>query len=91
MQYVLICVGLLLITGCSASMPLNNIIQDQQFKQYQSALEQVESDYLRKKITYVQYLEQKNRIETDYQRQIDSRRTMIQNQNAPSAVSEMLP
>jgi hypothetical protein len=91
MKYFLICVGFLFVVGCGAQMPLKNMVRDQQFGKYQAALEQLESDYLQKKISYAQYLEQKNRVEEDYQQKIDSRRNLIQNQNVPSAVSEMLP
>ncbi|MCB9756824.1 MAG: hypothetical protein H6753_00190 [Candidatus Omnitrophica bacterium] len=91
MKLFLIGIGFLFILGCSAQTPLKNIIRDRQFSEYNSTLEQLESDYLQKKISYAQYLEQKNRVEEDYQQKIDTRRNLIQNQNAPSAVSEMLP
>lgn len=91
MKFFLISMSFLFVFGCSMQTPLKNIIRDRQFSEYRSTLEQLETDYLQKKISYAQYLEQKNRVEENYQQKIDSRRHLIQNQNAPSAVSEMLP
>ncbi len=91
MKRLMVSCVVLFIVGCAAPGPIKNIIRDEQFSGYKMQLEQLEKDYLQKKISYVQYLEDKKRIEEDYQKQIDGRRDLIQNQNTPSAATEMVP
>ena len=84
-------VGLFFIIGCTASEPVQNIIRDKEFASYSETLDQLESDYLQKKISYADYLEKKKNVENNYQQQIDSRRELIRNQNDPRSVIEMAP
>ena len=83
--------SLLLIVGCSAADPVKNIIRDKEFATYSETLDQLESDYVQKKITYAEYLEKKQKVEDNYQQQIDSRRDIIQNHNEPKPATEMAP
>lgn len=91
MKKFIFCFCLVFVLGCAVQGPIKNIITDQQFAGYKAELEQLEKDYLHKKITYAQYLQEKKRVEEGYQKKIDARRDLIQNQNTPNPVSEMVP
>lgn len=84
-------VALIFIVGCTAAEPVENIIRDKEFTSYRETLDQLESDYLQKKISYADYLEKKKNVENNYQQQIDSRRELIRNHNEPKPVIEMAP
>jgi hypothetical protein len=84
--------AILIFAGCSAATePVGNMIRDKQFDQYKTTLDQLESDYLQKTITYAQYLEKKKAVEDEYQGKIDGRRELIQNHNEPKSAAEMAP
>ena len=91
MKRFMVCAGLLLAVGCTSDGSIRNIVRDQQFSEYKTTLEQLETDYLQKKLTYAEYLEQKKHVEEVYQKQIDSRRDLIRNQNEPGVRTEMAP
>lgn len=83
------CLGILFMAGCTSDGPIKDIIHDKQFSAYQADLDSLERDYLQKKLTYADYLQKKKIVEEDYQKKIDSRRNLIQNQ--PSVATEMVP
>ncbi len=91
MKCLMLCVGLLFAAGCASQGPIKSIIRDQQFSEYKTTLEQLEKDYLKKKLSYAEYLQQKKRVEENYQQKIDARQALIENQNMPSAATEMVP
>lgn len=91
MKRIIFCVSLLIVSGCASQEPIRNILRDQQFSSYKEHLDQLERDYLQKKITYAEYLDQKKRVEEEYQKEIDDRRDLIQNQRPSAAPNEMLP
>jgi len=53
------------------------LFEDPVSVEHQQALDDLERVYLRKEITYAQYLEKKKRLEEDYVRDIRGRETMI--------------
>ena len=89
MKRFIICAGLLILAGCASEGPVKNIIRDQQFADYQGTLDQLEHEYLHKKISYADYLEKKKRVEEQYQRQVETRREMIENAAPDRAGTEM--
>lgn len=52
-------------------------IKDPHFAQYQEGLDALERDYLEKKITYAQYLEQKQALDEQYEKEIQQRDAVI--------------
>lgn len=78
MKHFIMWVGILIAAGCTTESPMTHIIRDKEFSQYQSTLDQLESEYLRKEISYADYLEKKKYVENSYQKQVDTRRTTIQ-------------
>lgn len=91
MKRCILCFAIILIAGCAATEPVQNIIRDKQFDRYKTTLDQLESDYLKKTITYAEYLEKKKIVEEQYQKQIDGRREILQDPGAQKSVSEMAP
>lgn len=92
MNRFVICAGLLFIVGCSSQGTIKDIIRDQQFSGYKVELEQLEKDYLQKKISYAEYLDKKKHVEEQYQRKIDTREQLLRNQNSEGTRSiEALP
>ncbi len=76
----------LILMGCSAGAEKikhiienpESIIQDTQFTEYRDQLDQLERDYLKKKITYSEYLEKKKEWEDLYTRQVEERKNIIE-------------
>ena len=54
------------------------LIQDPHFMGYQEKMDALESSYLRKEMTYAEYLEQKKQLEEDYSREVQKRRETIE-------------
>ncbi len=79
MNRFILLVGILFVTGCSSIDPVKNIIRDPQFTDYQTTMDQLEKDYLHKKISYADYLTKKKHVEEEYQMHADSRREVIEN------------
>ena len=55
------------------------ILQDPGFANYQQKLDDLEKQYLQKKITYAEYLEQKNKIEEDYAKEVQKQKNSLEN------------
>ena len=55
------------------------ILQDPGFADYQQKLDDLEKLYLQKKITYAEYLEQKNKIEEAYARDVKKQKNSLEN------------
>ncbi len=91
MKKFIICAGILFIAGCATQEPIKNIIRDQQFSGYKAELDQLEKDYLKKDITYAEYLKEKKRVEDEYQQKIDDRQNLIENQNPSGSGIGMVP
>ncbi len=49
------------------------IVQDPHFANYKGKLDAIEKEYLEKKITYAQYLEQKTALDDQYTREVKER------------------
>ena len=79
--------GVLLFSsaGCSGERILTmmdepvKFLEDPLSVNYQNDLDALERRYLRKDISYVEYLEKKQRIEDDYARQEQKRRDTVEN------------
>lgn len=80
---VAFCFILVMFLGCSYNIekvitdPVS-ILRDPHYAQYQKALDELESEYLQKNITYAEYLEKKNQLEEDYTREVQEREQEIE-------------
>jgi len=54
-----------------------SIIKDPHFEEYQSKRDDLESQYLRKEITYAEYLEKLNELEEMYSKEVQERQQVI--------------
>ena len=52
-------------------------MQDAHFADYQEKLDALESDYLKKKITYADYLQKKKEIDEKYNKEVQERRNVV--------------
>jgi phage shock protein A len=55
------------------------ILEDPLSVGHQQAMDDLESTYLQKKITYAEYLQKKKQLEDDYQKQAQGRQDIIEN------------
>lgn len=53
------------------------IVKDPHFANYKGKLDAIEKEYLEKKITYAQYLEQKTALDDQYTREVKERNEKI--------------
>lgn len=78
-------VFLVLAGGCSGERVLAimdepvKLLEDPLSVDYRHDLDVLEQRYIRKEISYVEYLEKKHRIEEDYARQERKRRDTVEN------------
>lgn len=91
MKCFILASAIMFAAGCATVDPMDDIIRDKQFHEYKSDLDQLESQYLQKQITYAEYLDKKKIVEETYQKEIDDRRQSIQSMNEPVAPGEMAP
>ena len=81
MIYVVLALGLV---GCSHSFESyvenpTDIIMDPHFGDYQQKASDLESDYLNKKMTYVEYLQKKKDLDNGYSKEVKERENIISN------------
>jgi hypothetical protein len=79
-EFLLVC--MIFLGGCAESLEtyVNNpseIVRDPHFKQYEQSLAGLESDYLNKKITYVEYVEKKKQMDDQYTQEVEERNDII--------------
>ena len=55
------------------------LLKDPHFAQHQQQLDNLEHSYLRKEITYAKYLEEKRRLEDQYDGEVQHRQNVIEN------------
>ena len=78
---LLLALGIMMIIGCSHSQEyLDNpvsFIKDPHFSDYKDSRDDLESSYLRKEITYAEYMEQKGEVDNQYSREVQERDQII--------------
>ncbi len=75
------CFILAVFSGCSAGTERiktfitdpPSLLQDPHYAQHQTAMNDLEKEYLHKQITYAEYLEKKKQLEEDYTREVQAR------------------
>ena len=80
-QCLLITALLICVVGCQYSGPglkgylddPSTILEDPLSVQHQDQLDDLESSYLKKEISYAEYIEQKQRLENDFVRDVRKR------------------
>ena len=75
-----------ILTGCAEKIrgyldDPGTLLQDPYFMEYQQGLDNLESQYLRKEITYAEYLERKNRIDEKYAKDVLERQNVVEDTN----------
>ena len=73
--------GMLVLFGCTYGQDyLDNpvsFIRDPHFSEYKDNRDDLESSYLRKEITYAEYIEQKDKLDLTYTKEIQERDSVI--------------
>ena len=76
---VLMCV--IMLFGCSYGRDyLENpekFIRDPHFTEYKNNLDDLERSYLHKEITYAEYIEQKDKMDNQYTKEVQKRNSVI--------------
>ena len=98
MKQGLIILFLVLLAGCAETTNRlesivddpGTILQDPGFANYQQKQDDLEKEYLQKKITYAEYLQRKNKIEEDYARDIKKQKNSLENPQSFKEVDEAL-
>jgi len=77
----LLLVGVLLIFGCTYGQNyLENpetFLEDPHFADYKEKRDTLESQYLRKEITYAEYIKQRDRLDETYDKEVQERNDVI--------------
>ena len=55
----------------------DTILKDPHFASYQDQADSLEKDYLNKKITYADYVEQKKQLDEKYNKEVDHRESVM--------------
>lgn len=67
----------LFIVGCSYGVDrISTLVKDPDFAAYQEKKDDLESRYLRKQITYAQYLSQKKQLDDQYTKGVQHRQAL---------------
>lgn len=70
---------LFLFAGCAAyeQEPIKTIMADPHFSKYQEEADALESSYLKKEITYADYLAQKKELDEKYNKEVKEREDIL--------------
>ena len=81
MKKSLLLLSVLVLFGCTYGQDyLDNptsFIRDPHFTEYKNSRDDLESSYLRKEITYAEYIEQKNKVDEQYSKEVQERNSKI--------------
>jgi hypothetical protein len=77
MQRLALLIIVFFVVGCSYGADrISSLVKDPDFAAYQEKMDNVESRYLHKEITYAQYLEQKKHLDDQYSKGVQHRRAL---------------
>jgi len=81
MKKSLLLLSTLVLFGCSYGQDYlknpSSFIRDPHFTDYKSNRDDLESAYLSKEITYAEYIEQKNKIDEQYSKEVQERNSKV--------------
>lgn len=81
MKKSLLLVCALVLFGCTYGQDYlekpSSFIRDPHFSAYKNNRDELESSYLRKEITYAEYIEQKNKIDEQYSKEVQERNSKV--------------
>jgi len=81
----LLMICMMMILGCTYGQDYlddpQSFIRDPHFADYKDHLNDLESSYLNKEISYAQYIEQKQRLDYKYEREVKERNSKIISQD----------
>ena len=86
MKKAVVTLLLLVMIGCSSEKVQSylsdpgTLLQDPLSVNHQKALDELEGAYLRKEMTYAEYLQKKKQLEEDYSRAATARKNIIETQ-----------
>lgn len=84
MRQTVIFLCLIFLTGCAEKIESiiddpGTLLKDPGFAGYQQRLDELESRYLRKEMTYAEYLEKKKAIEDNYEQEVKKQEESLKN------------
>ena len=81
MKKSLLLLCMLVLFGCSYGQNYlknpTSFIRDPHFTEYKNTRDDLESSYLSKEITYAEYIEQKDKIDEKYSKEVQERNSKI--------------
>ncbi len=81
MKKSLLVLFMIVIFGCSYGQDYlknpTSFIRDPHFTEYKNTRDDLESSYLSKEITYAEYIEQKDKIDEKYSKEVQERNSKI--------------
>ncbi|MCR4337357.1 MAG: hypothetical protein NUV91_06080 [Candidatus Omnitrophica bacterium] len=79
----LLCGLAMVFAGCETLLnEPGSLLTDPQFTEYDQKMKEAESSYLKKEITYAEYLEKKKELDQDYNEEANKRKQVIENPEA---------
>lgn len=91
MKSLFLLLSIVFIVGCSYGQEKletyleepEYFIKDPHFADYQQTLDELEKEYLDKKITYAEYMERRQALDEKYEKEVQERTEVIENINQP--------
>lgn len=84
-HYFILIVFSLMLAGCADKIQSyidepKTFLKDPHFDNYKDGLEALESSYLKKEISYAEYLDKKEKLDNQYSKEVQAREAIIQSQ-----------
>ncbi|MCB9747643.1 MAG: hypothetical protein H6755_04460 [Candidatus Omnitrophica bacterium] len=82
-KYLLVVVLSFVLTGCAEKLQgyidqPESFFRDPHYDHYKNELEAIESAYLKKEMSYAQYLDKKQELENKYSKEVQEREAIIE-------------
>lgn len=79
MKRLIVLLGLLVVMGCTYEQEYRegSFLRDPHFTAYKNNRDALESSYLKKEITYAEYIEQRDHLDDQYAKEVQKRTAVI--------------
>ena len=81
MKKIILLLCMLVLFGCSYGQDYlrnpSSFIRDPHFTEYKDNRDDLERSYLHKEITYAEYIEQKNKVDEQYSKEVQERNSKV--------------
>lgn len=81
MKKIILLLCMLVLFGCSYGQDYlrnpSSFIRDPHFTEYKNNRDDLERSYLHKEITYAEYIEQKNKVDEQYTKEVQERNSKV--------------